>query len=184
MWGTIILGFFGRGRGNCTFIQKISYFYVFLEKYHLSFSAQRKNIMFSEKIPSFQIIRERSYSSAIFLKIPSFRNIWKKCHIFKYFFGEKDHLSFSVQGVWSYFREKEISSFPKIKQRSCSSAIFWEGLSFQDVWKNKIRPFVLCKAPSKLFIVIMLPKMIKLSIASKFHLHTIQSRSQCPRAGR
>ena len=163
-------------------------------KYHISmyflrniifhFPPNGKISCFRKKIPSFQIIRERSYSSAIFLKIPSFRNIWKKCHIFKYFFDEKDHLSFSVQGVWSYFREKEISSFPKIKQRSCSSAIFWEGLSFQDIWKNKIRPSVLCKAPSKLFIVIMLPKMIKLSIVSKIHLHTIQSRSQCPRAGR
>ena len=43
-----------------TYIQKISYFHVFLEKDHLSFSVQRKNIIFSGKnVPSFQIIEEK-----------------------------------------------------------------------------------------------------------------------------
>ena len=49
------------------------YFHVFLEKDHLPFSVQRKNIIFFID----QIIQERSYSSAIFLERPSFQNIWK-----------------------------------------------------------------------------------------------------------
>ena len=47
-------------------------------------------------------------------------------------------------GVRSYFREKEILSFPIIKKRSNSSAIFLERPSFQDVWKKKILFFVQC----------------------------------------
>ena len=59
------------------YMSYISYFYVFFEKDHLSFSVQRKNILFfgKKKILSFQIIPESSYSSAIFLKRPSFRGI-------------------------------------------------------------------------------------------------------------
>ena len=159
------------------------YIYMyFLRKIIFDFPPKGKLSCFrGEKIPSFQTVRERSYFSAIFLKRPS-RNIWRKYHISKYFFDEKDHLSFSVQGLRSHLREKEISSFPIIKERLCSSATFLERSSFQDVWKKKIWTSVWCKAPTKLFIIIMRPKMIMSSIASKFHFHTVQSRSQCPRA--
>ena len=42
---------------------------------------------------------------------------------FSCIFYEKDHHSFSVQGVKSHFREKEISSFPIIQERSYSCVI-------------------------------------------------------------
>ena len=101
---------------------------------------------FREKIPLFRIIQERSYSSAIFLKRPSFQTSEKKYHKknIMYFF-EKDHLSFSVQGVRSYFREKEISSFAIIQERSYSSTTFLERPPFQGVWKKKIWLSVQCK---------------------------------------
>ena len=44
---------------------------------------------------------------------------------FSCIFYEKDHHSFSVQGVKSHFREKEISSFPIIQERSYSCVIFF-----------------------------------------------------------
>ena len=52
--------------------------------------------------------------------------------------------SFSVQRVRSYFREKEISSFPIIQERSYSTAIFLERPSFQDVRKKKVWFIVQC----------------------------------------
>ena len=72
-----------------------------------------------------------------FLKRQSFQNIWRKYHISVYFFWERPYFIFR-QGVRSYFREKETSSFLIIQERSNSSAIFLERPSFQDVWKKKI----------------------------------------------
>ena len=73
---------FFRHKGNIisiTFIHiyKRSYFYVFFEKDHLSISVYKKYIIFSGKkgIPTFPILQERSYSSAIFSGRPSFQNI-------------------------------------------------------------------------------------------------------------
>ena len=89
----------------------------------------------------------------LFLERPSFQKVifyikvrpyfLKKILYFRVFF-KKDHLSFSVQRVRSYFREKEISSFPIIQERSYSSTIFLERPSFQDVWKKKIWFSVQC----------------------------------------
>ena len=85
--------------------QKIPCLRVFLEKNHLSFSVQRKNIVFPQKqTPSFQIIQESSCSGVVFWKRSSFQNTWRKYYIFMCFF-EKVHLSFSVQEVRSYFRK-------------------------------------------------------------------------------
>ena len=44
---------------------------------------KKKYHVFGKK--SFRIIQERSYCSAIFLKKPSFQNIWRKYHISMYF---------------------------------------------------------------------------------------------------
>ena len=56
-----------------------SCFHVFPGKGRLSLSARWKNIMFSgKKLPSFQIIQERSCSSAIFLERPSFQGVRKR----------------------------------------------------------------------------------------------------------
>ena len=107
-------------------------------------SAQGKKVMFSgKKIPTFQIIQEKSCAGAApFGKTISSEGL-KKISYFRVFF-KKDHLSFSIQHVRSYFREKEISSFPIIQERSYSTAIFLERPSFQDVRKKKIWFFVQC----------------------------------------
>ena len=125
----------------CT--QKI-YFHIFFEKDCLSLSVQEKISCFREKIPSFQIIQERSCAGAAPFGKTIFSEGLKKISYFRVFF-KKDHLSFSVQRVRSYFREKEISSFPIIQERSYSSAIFLERPSFQDVWKKKIWFSVQCQ---------------------------------------
>ena len=60
-------------------LKKISYIRVFFRKDCLSLSVQRVRSCFREKEKSsFPIIQERSYSSAIFLEIPSFQDVWKK----------------------------------------------------------------------------------------------------------
>ena len=52
-----------------TYIQKISYLHVFLEKDHLSFSVETKNIIFSgKKLPSFQIYKKDYISESFFWK--------------------------------------------------------------------------------------------------------------------
>ena len=128
--------FFSLGDASC--------FHVFPGKGRLSLSAQGKKVMFSgKKIPSFQIIQERSCAGAAPFGKTIFSEGLKKISYFRVFF-KKDHLSFSVQRVRSYFREKEISSFPIIQERSYSTAIFLERPSFQDVRKKKIWFFLPC----------------------------------------
>ena len=67
--------------------RKYHIFMHFLRKIIFQFSSKEKISCFQgEEIPSFQIIQERSYSSAIFLKRPSFQNILRKDHISMCFF--------------------------------------------------------------------------------------------------
>ena len=115
----------------------------FLRKTVFHFLARKKRSCFREKIPSFQIIQERSCAGAALFGKTIFSEGLKKMSYFRVFF-KKDHLSFSVQRVRSYFREKEISSFPIIQERSYSSATFLERPSFQDVWKKKVWFSVQC----------------------------------------
>ena len=77
-------------------MQKISYsyFHVFLEKDHHSFSVQGKNIMFSEKqISSFQIIQEKSYFEKTI-----FSEHLKKISYFHVFFWERPSFIFPPRG--------------------------------------------------------------------------------------
>ena len=126
--------FFGREawghvRNTCTCTQKISYFHV------SHFPSKEKVSCFREKILCFQIIQERSCPGVLLFEKIIFSEHWKKISV--YFF-QKDHLSFSAWVVISYFREKEISYFPTIQERSYFRAIFLERPSFQDVCKKKI----------------------------------------------
>ena len=124
--------------GRCIMFPCISW-----ERPSLSFCPMKKDHVFAEKIPSFQIIQERSCAGTGLFGKTIFSEGLKKMSYFHVFF-KKDHLTFSIQGVRSYFREKEISSFPIIQERSCSSAIFLERPSFQGVWKKKIWFSVQC----------------------------------------
>ena len=87
-----ILDFFGRmaWRHVCntrTCTQEAAYFHVFLEKDCPSLCSQGKNIMFAEKkIPSFQIIQERSCPSTILFEKTIFSEHLKKISHFRVFF--------------------------------------------------------------------------------------------------
>ena len=107
------------------------------ERPWFTFCPRKKYHVFGEKIPSLQIIQERSCAGTALFGKTIFSESLKKISYFRVFF-QKDHLSFSVQRVRSYFREKEISSFPIIQERSYSSARFLERPSCQDIWKKKI----------------------------------------------
>ena len=115
----------------------------FLRKTVFHFLPREKRSCFWEKIPSFQIIQERSCAGAALFGKTIFSEGLKKISYFRVFF-KKDHLSFPASGVRLYFREKEISFFPIIQERSYSSPIFLERPSFQDVWKKKIWFSVQC----------------------------------------
>ena len=117
----------------------------FLDKNHLlSFSAQRKNIIFSGKINTIfpditkKIVFRREFpGKAIF---PEHR---KKIWYFQVFFWEKSSFFLCLR-IRLYFREKEILSFLIIQERSYSSAIYLERPCFQNIWKKKIWFFVQC----------------------------------------
>ena len=112
----------------------------------LSFTVQGKNITFTgKKIPPFQIVQERSYPSVILFGKTIFSEHLKKISYFRVFFLERLSFIFRLV-VRSYFREKEISSFPIRQERSYSSAIFLERPSFQDAWKKKMWCSVQCKS--------------------------------------
>ena len=78
---------------TCT--QKMSYFHVFPEKDRLLLSTQGKISCFRKKIPSFQIMQERSCAGAAPFGKTIFSEGLKKISYFRVFF-KKDHLSFSV----------------------------------------------------------------------------------------
>ena len=107
------------------YIQKIQFFYVFFEKDDLLFSFQRKNIMFLKKNTIFpDNTRKIMFQRNLFEKTISSGHL-NKISYFHVFFFQKDHLSFSVQGIRSYFREKEMPSFPILQERSYFSAVFF-----------------------------------------------------------
>ena len=124
--------------GRCIMFPCISW-----ERPSFAFCPGKKDHVFGKKIPSFQIIQERSCAGAAPFGKTIFSEGLKKISYFRVFF-KKDHLSFSVQRVRSYFREKEISSFPIIQERSYPSAVFLERPSFQDIRNKKIWFLVQC----------------------------------------
>ena len=138
-----ILDFFGRRSWHQVFnphtwTQKISYFHVFLRKGHRWLPAQQINIVFfGKKIPSFQIIRERSCPGPALFEKTFFLEGLKKISYFLVFFWKRSSFIFRLR-LRPYFRERETWSFPIIRERSYSSAIFLERPSFQDVWKKKM----------------------------------------------
>ena len=85
----------------------------------------KKDHVFGEKKPSFQIIQERSCAGAAYFGKTMFSEGLKKISYLLAFF-KKAHLLFSGYGIRSYFREKEKSSFPIIPERSYSIASFLE----------------------------------------------------------
>ena len=102
--------FFGRGAwysvcSSYTHVQGVSHFHVILEKDHLSFFVQRKKPRFREKNTIFPDNTRKIILLLGLFEKTIFSEHLKKILYFHVFF-EKDHLSFSVQRVRSYFREK------------------------------------------------------------------------------
>ena len=90
-WQKCNFVFVGKRNTTLTNMQKTSYFHVFFEKYHLSFSVRKKHIIFSSWYKKYHIPVQFFFGKIIFsehLKITSY------FHVF--FFFEKDHLSFSA----------------------------------------------------------------------------------------
>ena len=96
-----------------------------------------------EKIPPFQVVQERSCPGAVLFEKIIFLEQLKKISYFRVLFWERSSFTFCL-GVRSYSREKEISYFPIIQERSNYRAIFLERPSFHDVWKKKIWFSVQC----------------------------------------
>ena len=98
----------------------------------------KKDHVFENKTPFFQIVQERLCAGAIPFGETIFSEGLKKISYFRVF-SKKDHLSFSVQRVRSYFREKRNIIFPDNTRK----IIFWRNFfferpSFQDARKKKI----------------------------------------------
>ena len=103
--------------------EKISYF---LEKRNTIFPDITKKIMFRREFFGKTIFSEH-------LKKISYFQIFLRKIMFHF-----------VSRIRSYFREKEISFFVIIQERSYSSVIFMERPSFQKIWKKKIWFYVQC----------------------------------------
>ena len=118
------------------FLIKIIFFH-FPPKEKISYFLEKRNTIFPD-------ITKKITPRHEFLGKTIFSEHSKKISYFQvfFFFFEKDHLSFRVRRIRSYFREKEISSFLIIQKRSYSSAIFLERPSFQNIWKKKTWYFV------------------------------------------
>ena len=124
----------------------------FLDKNHLlSFSAQRKNIIFSGKINTiFPDITKKIVFRHEFPGKTIFPEHLKKIWYFQVFFWEKSSFFLCLR-IRLYFREKEILSFLIIQERSYSSAIYLERPCFQNIWKKKIWFFVQWLLSSSLY---------------------------------
>ena len=108
----------------------------FLGKAVFRFLPRVKRSCFRGKNTIFPDNTERSCAGAAPFGKAIFSESLKKISYFRVFF-KKDHLSFSVQRVRSYFWEKEISSFPIIQERSYSTAIFQKDHLFRTSGKRK-----------------------------------------------
>ena len=110
----------------------------FLRRIIFHFPSKEKISFFRGTKPSFQIIQEISYSRQIFLKRPSFQNIWRKYHISMYFvFWERSSFVFRP-GSTIKFPGKINIIFPDNTRRIIFQRDFLERPSAQDVLKKKI----------------------------------------------
>ena len=121
--------------------RKYHIYMYFLRKIIFDFPPKGKLSCFrGEKIPSFQTIRERSYFSAIFSKRPSFRNIWRKYHISKYFFWRERSSFVFRPGVKITFAGKRNVIFPDNKRKIMFQRDFFGNIIFSGRLKKKYEP--------------------------------------------
>ena len=105
--------------------RKYNFSMYFLRKMIVRFPSKEKISCFWEKNTIFpDNTRKIMFQRNLFEKTISSGHL-NKISYFHVFFFQKDHLSFSVQGIRSYFREKEMPSFPILQERSYFSAVFF-----------------------------------------------------------
>ena len=84
------------------------------------------------EISSFQIIQwEWSYSCAIYLERPSFRNISRKYHISRYFFWEKSSFIFCLKNNMIFLGRRNII-FPDNRKKIIFQRDFFENTIFSE----------------------------------------------------
>ena len=116
------------------FLIKIIFFH-FQPKEKIIFSGKKKYHLS-------RYYKKDHVQARIFRKDHLIQNVWKICHISRYFL--RKIMFHFVSRIRSYFQEKEISFFLIIQEKSYSSAIFLEWPSFQNIWKKKIWFYVQC----------------------------------------
>ena len=119
----------------------------FLRKFIPYFLSNEKISCFREKNTIFPDNTRKIMSQRGPFKNTFFSEDLKKISYFLVFFWKRSSFIFRLR-LRSYFRERETWSFPIIRERSYSSAIFLERPSFQDVWKKKIWFSVQCQSLS------------------------------------
>ena len=133
-------GFFGK-RSSLLFWQKGNF--ILVGKRNTIFTEHTENIIYpcifwviisylrEKEMPSFMVIQERSYSSAIFLERPSFQNIWRICHISMYFFWERSSFIFRIKNK-IIFSGKRIIIFPDYTRKIIFQCNFFGKIIFSD----------------------------------------------------
>ena len=146
--GEDYLCFFGQS-GNIIFVtfihihRKYHISMYFLRKivFHFPFKEKRWYFREKKKCNLFRYYKKDHIQVWFFFERPTFQNIWRKHYISMYLFWERSSFLFHLKNK-SYFREKEISSFLIIQEKSYCIAIFLERPYFRNNWKKKILFFV------------------------------------------
>ena len=150
----------------------------FLRKIIFHFSSKKKISCFPVKNTSCHAIQDRSYPSGIFLKRPSFENIWIKYHIsmifFFLFFWERSSFIFRLRGNIIFSGRRKII-FPDdarkiIFQRNFfGKSIFSGHAEKENMAFGAVSKFVTRKLSVSMIIQNrIMVKAMKLSIIKKF----------------
>ena len=145
-WEKIIFAFLRKG--SFTFVGKEipslrniqkTYFHVFFEKDHLSFSVRRKNIIFLGKRNAiFPDDRRKVIFQCDFFGKTIFSEHLKNISYFHVFFWERSSFIFRLKNKIIFSGK----SFLMIREKLYSSVIFLEKSTFQNIWKKELWFFV------------------------------------------
>ena len=112
----------------------------FLRRIIFHFPSKEKISFFRGNKPSFQIIQEISYCRQIFLKRPSFQNIWRKYHISMYFFRERSSFIFCLKNKIIFSGKRNII-FPDNTRKIIFQCSFFGKTIFSGHLENKNMAF-------------------------------------------
>ena len=119
-------------------IQKTSYFHVFFEKGHLSFSVRRKNTIFSGKRNTiFPDDRRKIIFQCDFFGKTIFSEHLRKTSYFHVFFWKRSSSIFCLKNNIIFSRERNII-FRDDTRKIMFQCVFLKRSSFQNIWKKKM----------------------------------------------